>query len=497
MTRNDFGMGVLNVRSLLGVTVVALLLFGSRTRSNGVRGGEGRQVNPNSDVENNGNDYGSCTTSADCAYNGECVKQNDAERTDPESVGVCKCFAGWLGSTCEVFDLLPVNPHQGGLKLPNHDSSTWGGSVLFNDADGLYHMFASEILYNCGLYSWTTNSQVIRAVSESPYGPYRKVQVIVRPFAHDANVIRDPVSGKWVLFVTALKGVQPKDCRVNRSTTGVATHSTFHHPHTRHPLRGSSHKADFMVDAGNVVPPKDTYMLHADNPAGPWSEPAMVLNSTIWNSDFWAKYNRTAVCDSNLNGIIREDGSFVGLWRRCETPTLKTIPHLLTATAWDDPTTYTPLIDAPLFVVAGSGAEDPSNVWTTVTSDMGPGQVAYHAIFHDEQATRCMLGQCGATGRHAYTLVEDDGTPVVGPWRYASVNAYTPRVAFSDGTTLRRADTRARPHVILDPTSHQPIGLSTGLKETNESGYVWTLVQPLGEGGPAHDTLEASAVDQK
>jgi hypothetical protein len=112
-----------------------------------------------------------CITSADCAFNGECVKTHTQSHTtnatiaaatkpDPEAPGSCDCFPGWTGNTCEVLDLLPVDPQEVGLVLPNKDSSTWGGSVLHWEGDGLYHMFASEILYDCGLYSWTTNSQV-------------------------------------------------------------------------------------------------------------------------------------------------------------------------------------------------------------------------------------------------------------------------------------------------------------------------------------------------
>jgi hypothetical protein len=362
-----------------------------------------------------------------------------------------------MGVTCEVFDTMPTDPNQLGLQLPNHDSSTWGGSVEYNERDGLYHMFASEIINNCGLYSWTTNSQVIRAVSESPYGPYEKVQTIVPIFAHDTNVVRVPTTGEWVLYITARQGVKPRDCR--NDTTAATTR-----------------RRRAAVDEDDV-PPKDTFMLWSHNPAGPWSKPVLVLNSTKWNSDYWAKYNTTAKCDSNLNGIIMDDGSFVGLWRRCETPELLTVPHLLTASDWRDPTTYRPHVDFPLFVLGGSGAEDPSNLWTTRTSDMKPGQVAFHAIFHDEQATRCMLGWCGGVGRHAVSLSDANGTSV-GSWRYSTVNAYDRYVRFSNGTTVR-ADTRARPHVILDPVSRQPIAVSTGLKETDESGYVWTLVTPL------------------
>ncbi len=310
--------------------------------------------------------------------------------------------------------------------------------------------------------------QVIRAVSESPFGPYKKVQVILPPFAHDTNIVRAP-TGEFVLYVTALKGVIPSDCR-NQTTRMAMTNRKERF------LRKSKSSED-------DVPPKDTYMLWAPTPEGPWSEPIMVLNSTIYNTDYWKKYNKTAKCDSNLNGIILpandEDGRqpFWGLWRRCETENLLTIPHALHASDWKNASSYQPIVDHPLFVLAGSGAEDPSNIWTTKTKD---GTIAYHAIFHDEQATRCMLGSCGGQGRHAVSL---DGLT----WRYASVNAYERHFAMGSNSK-KRADTRARPHVVLapndgdeDPLQQTPIALSTGLKETDESGYVYTLVQPLGQ----------------
>ena len=399
-----------------------------------------------------------CITAVDCAMNGECIKLNVPDAQDS---GKCHCFDGWKGDQCEVLDLLPLDPEHSGLHLPNHDSSSWGGSVVYRD--GLYHMFASEIVNNCGLYSWTTNSQVIRAVSESPLGPYRKVQVIVPIFAHDANIIEAP-TGELVLYVTATKGVQPRDCR---NDTGTSSDGTF--TDTTSAMRRRTTATD---DRNSTAPPKDTYMTWAHQPEGPWSEPVLVLDSTIWNSDYWAKNHRIARCDSNLNGIILTDSqTFLGLWRRCETKDLLTIPHTLMASDWRNASTYVPNPD-PLFVLAGSGAEDPSNIWTTVTKD---GTTAYHAIFHDEQATRCMLGQCSANGRHAFSL---DGKS----WQYASEDAYQRDVSFTGGRHMT-VDTRARPHVILDPLTRQPIALSTGVKETKESGYVWTMVQGLRRNG--------------
>jgi hypothetical protein len=379
-----------------------------------------------------------CLTSIDCAMNGECLKPSDTNK-DPQVPGICQCFSGWKGNTCEELDLLPVLTDQQGLQLPNHTSS-WGGSVVY--VDGVHHMFASEITHRCGLDHWTTNSQVIRAVSrDSPYGPYVKEQVILPTFAHDANVMVAP-TGEIVLFVTALPGVIPVDCgsAIRKRTAATPPKNT-------------------------TSPPKDTYMLWAPHPEGPWSDPVLVLNSTIWNEDYWEKNHRFAHCDANLNGIILPDRSFMGLWRRCETKDLKTIPHSLYASDWKNASTYHPN-PAPLFVLGGSGAEDPSNIWTTQTSDMGR---AYHVIFHDEQATRCMLGQCPNVGRHAFSL---DGKA----WSYSKTNAYDGNVTFANGEFLT-ADTRARPHLVL--RDNQLLALSTGLKPTRDSGYVWTLLQPL------------------
>jgi hypothetical protein len=128
-------------------------------------------------------------------------------------------------------------------------------------------------------------------------------------------------------------------------------------------------------------------MVWASAPEGPWSEPVLVLNSTTWNSDYFNRTGRIAQCDGNVNGVINADGSFVGLWRRCQTPALYTIPHTISASNWRDASTYTP-DPHPLFVLGGSGAEDPSNIWTTTSV---AGVRAYHALFHDEQVGHFLL----------------------------------------------------------------------------------------------------------
>lgn len=53
--------------------------------------------------------------------------------------------------------------------------SHWGGSVIKGD-DGLYHMFYSRWPKNIG-WEWVTRSEIAHAVSESPLGPFRHVDV--------------------------------------------------------------------------------------------------------------------------------------------------------------------------------------------------------------------------------------------------------------------------------------------------------------------------------
>ena len=390
----------------------------------------------------------SCLTATDCAMNGECDRVGD----DPQQPGTCTCYAGWVGQRCERLDLLP-SQHGGGLRMPNNES-TWGGSII--EWNGTYHMYASHIVNGCGLGAWTTNSEVVHAVAIAPEGPYTVKDVVLPPWAHDTNAML-AASGEIVIFFTGKAGVRPRDC--GGSSVQAADRSVDIPAPPPPPPPPPIPRA----------PPKDSWMIYARNPDGPWSSPVMVLNSSRFNSDYFNRTGRIAVCDTNLNGIIRGDGSFVGLWRRCETDELHTVPHTLFAADWRNASTYVPNL-SPLFVLGGSGAEDPSNIWITTARD---GTLAYHALFHDEQATRCMLPTgCSANGRHAFSL---DGKA----WRYATEDAWTRNVTLTDGTSLQ-ANTRARPHVLLDGDGRLT-HLSTGLqaRAAAESDYVWTLVTPL------------------
>ncbi|MBE8722127.1 hypothetical protein C4F40_15470 [Sphingobacterium sp. Ka21] len=71
--------------------------------------------------------------------------------------------------------LLPAPKHAG---FAMDDYWIWDPSVI-KDPDGRYHMFASRWSKKYGFGNWVTNSEVVRAVSETPMGPYTFVEVVL------------------------------------------------------------------------------------------------------------------------------------------------------------------------------------------------------------------------------------------------------------------------------------------------------------------------------
>ena len=74
-----------------------------------------------------------CTTDLDCSLNGLCVS------------GRCQCDTPWIGERCGLLDLRPGEAGMHDVPLcayhgdgPNFTS--WGGSVVFDDTDGRYHL---------------------------------------------------------------------------------------------------------------------------------------------------------------------------------------------------------------------------------------------------------------------------------------------------------------------------------------------------------------------
>ncbi|CAK0908752.1 unnamed protein product [Prorocentrum cordatum] len=216
-----------------------------------------------------------CASPRDCSYNGHCGASS-----------ACVCAPQWTGPRCETLNLLPARK-DGGFRSPHaapEHISSWGGSILYDESDGLWHMFAAEMANGCGINHWEPNSQVVHATAAAADGPYTYRSTVLEPFAHEPNAVRAP-DGTWVIYLT------------------------LRHPNGEQ-LANCSETNTWSRQDG--PPPRHTYMVHAPSPDGPWSAPQLVLraNTSIWN-------NRTVLIDTNL-AVAIPASSVVGIWRKCE-----------------------------------------------------------------------------------------------------------------------------------------------------------------------------------
>lgn len=109
--------------------------------------------------------------------------------------------------------MLPA-PVNGGFAMD--DYWVWDPSVVKGE-DGLYHMFASRWSKEYGFGNWVTNSEIVRAVSKTPAGPYKFAEVVLpargKQFfdgcvTHNARIVKN---GKYfVLYYFGNHYTDPK-----------------------------------------------------------------------------------------------------------------------------------------------------------------------------------------------------------------------------------------------------------------------------------------------
>lgn len=105
---------------------------------------------------------------------------------------------------------LHLSPYSPDAGFKQEGYYIWCGSVIREEGNGLYHLFASrwkaELPFHPG---WLIGSEVVRAVSESVCGPYRFAEVVLPPrgaeywdgrMTHNPRILK--CGKKYVLFYT-------------------------------------------------------------------------------------------------------------------------------------------------------------------------------------------------------------------------------------------------------------------------------------------------------
>ena len=163
--------------------------------------------------------------------------------------------------------ILPASPSQ---ILSQNGYYLWCGSVVKDEA-GLYHMFSSRWETAKEFRSWVTASSIVRAVSNSPEGPFEIVEELSslksQPWSdkmvHNPTVIT--YAGKYYLFYIGT--TYPPSAPDIPGETGV--------------YQVATHPARFNQRIGVAV---------ADSPKGPWipsgNNPILRPRIGCWDSTF-------------------------------------------------------------------------------------------------------------------------------------------------------------------------------------------------------------------
>ena len=256
------------------------------------------------------------------------------------AAGQCVCDPPWHGPTCGSLLLTPADPSAGYRATTGNAgerTSSWGASTVL--IDGVWHAYAAEITLGCGMSQWTRNSRIVHSTSTDPlHEVFVRRDEVAPVFAHEPSVSRAP-NGSIVLYYTASPWPSQRPL-----CTACAAGST--------PLAARAPNGS-CATGGSTDP---TLMMHAASPYGPWSKPVTVLSGTpgAHVPEFGG--------DTNLDLVILPNGTALGMMRVLgmslhPKTSWASIPHLVTAADWADPSSYRVSPDRLFPMLRGPGLE--------------------------------------------------------------------------------------------------------------------------------------------
>lgn len=309
---------------------------------------------------------------------------------------------------------------------------TWCGSPARGD-DGRHHLFSSRWSKRTAFTpNWLTNSQIVRAVSRTPMGPYTYVEEVLPPRGErrwDGMMTHNPTihrhGGTWLLFYTGTTyaGGMPESGCLDRDDP-----------------RRLQARANQRIG-----------LATAPTPEGPWTRrdaPILEPRPGQWD----------AMMVTNAAPVVQADGSVLLLYKSTADDRSRLRYGVAHAEHWAGP--YRRIRDEPLFG-DGPSYED-AYVWHE------GGQ--YHLIFND--MTGHFTGEDQAGG-HA---TSSDGLE----WTCTG-KSYSRRVTWDDGRTTVQGSYE-RPQVLCDAVG-RAAWLFTATAD-GPGGYAaasntWTMARPF------------------
>lgn len=331
--------------------------------------------------------------------------------------------------------MLPA-PINGGFRM--HDYWVWDPSVIKGD-DGLYHMFASRWSKEYGFGNWVTNSEIVRAVSDAPAGPYTFAEVVL------------PARGK-----SFFDGCTTHNARIIKNGAYYLLYyfgNTYADPS---PKPGTDVWADGLAQRAWMN--KRIGLAWSKSVFGPWTRsdhPILQPRPKHWDASITSNPSPVALPDGRIYLIYKSS-------QKDHNP-----PLLLgAATAADFKGPYQRLSDKPIFEFhtngnADSDVEDPFVWWA---GDH------YELIMKDRFGHIC--GEEGG-GIHAHSK---DGIQ----WELADpIKAYSRRINWDDGSDTLQANFE-RPFLLFENGKPTHLFAATGSgPQPYQLDASWNMVIPL------------------
>jgi hypothetical protein len=107
---------------------------------------------------------------------------------------------------------------------PNH--TTWGGGILVEEMpqeDKLYHLFVVRMTNQCSLEHWTHNSRIDHAISKSPTGPFKFLDVAIPTQSHNPVPLALPDGTFAIMHIGLARNGPNGGVNCSRESTGIQT----------------------------------------------------------------------------------------------------------------------------------------------------------------------------------------------------------------------------------------------------------------------------------
>jgi len=341
-------------------------------------------------------------------------------------------------NTAFIDRLLPA-PVGGGFSMDGY--WIWGSSVIKGE-DEHYHMFASRWLKSIGFDKWVSNSEVVRAVSDTPEGPYTFEEVVL------------PVRGKQ--YFDGLVTHNPRIVKYKDTYLLYYVGTTYNFP--------VPEDSTILMDVFNSVGReawmnKRVGLAVSKSVYGPWERmdrPVIDPRPGKWDASITS--NPAPVVNPKTGEILlMYKSSSMGP----EPPLLLGVSK---ADHYNGP--YKRLSDSPIFRFEtednqANDAEDPCVWWTGKR---------YEVIMKDRFGHIC--GEEGG-GIHAWS---EDGVN----WNlFENVKAYSRTIKWDDGTETFQNHFE-RPSLLIEDGVPTHLFAATGTgPESWEFEHTWNMVIPL------------------